>query len=291
MFCLHVQSICAIFIATITSDSLFYLFGLENYGTVLSTKTIMQNPQLKIDGKIVFTREHDEISSSEFCRAWRLGTGPLILKICNEEYYSAVKLRQLFTGRKLNEMYLVDVEPWKGSRRLRHLGALSPRFPGTIVEFCDGTRLPLDHLSVVFNQIEIAVRSLHSVNLVHCDIKPSNIFLDNQCNTYLGDFGSMTDAGDSLSSFSPKFWINEISPLISTGAHPIMDWGCFVITGLCLLGKLRFSELPCHLIEIKRIIDIIKNSESDPAHLHIVRIFDYDLMEPFHQLRRGKREP
>jgi serine/threonine protein kinase len=85
------------------------------------------------------------------------------------------------------------------------MGALSPRFPGTIVEFCEGTRLPLDHLSIVFNQIELALRSLHSVSLVHCDVKPPNLFLDNECNTYLGDFGSMTDIGDELNRIHRNF--------------------------------------------------------------------------------------
>lgn len=248
----------------------------------------MQNPQLKIDGNIIFMREHDEISNSEFRRAWRLGKGPLILKICKEEYYSAIKLQGLFAGKKLNDMYLVNVEPWCGHRRIRHLGALSPRFPGTIVEFCGEARLPLDNLEIVFNQIEVAVRSLHSVGLVHCDIKPSNIFLDNDCNAFLGDFGSLTDTTLSVSSFSPKFWINEIKQFKNTGAHPIMDWGCFVITGLCLLGKLQFSELPRGLNKINHIINIIRDSETDPAHLHIVRIFDVDVMESFNNLKQRK---
>ena len=239
----------------------------------------MQNPQLKIDGNIIFMREHDEISHSEFRRAWRLDNGPLILKICKEEYYSAVKLQSLFPGLKLNEIHLVNLEPWCGHRRIRHLGALSPRFPGTIAEFCGESRLPLGNLAIVFNHIEVAVRRLHSVDLVHCDIKPSNIFLDNGCNAFLGDFGSLTDITCSVSSFSPNFWINEINQLRHTGAHPIMDWGCFVITGLCLLGKLKFSELPCGLNKINQIINIIRTSETDPAHLHIVEIFDVDVIE------------
>jgi hypothetical protein len=92
----------------------FYLFGLENYGTVLSTRAMMQNPQLKYMA-ISYSCE-----SMMKYRAWKLDKGPLILKICKQEYYSAVKLRELFTGKKLNEMHLVDVEPWSGSRGFRH---------------------------------------------------------------------------------------------------------------------------------------------------------------------------
>jgi hypothetical protein len=52
-----------------------------------------------------------------------------------------------------------------------------------------------------------------------------------------------------------------------------------------LVGKLKFLELPCRLTNIERIIDIIRNSESEDAHLHIVRIFDNDFMESFRQLK------
>lgn len=50
--------------------------------------------------------------------------------------------------------------------------------------------LPIEKKKIIFYQLLTAVYYLHEINVVHCDIKPSNIMLDINHNAFLCDFNS-----------------------------------------------------------------------------------------------------
>jgi hypothetical protein len=53
----------------------------------------------------------------------------------------------------------------------------------------DSGRLPLDSTVAIFEEIALGLMHVHAKGVLHCDLKPSNILLDDECRPRLADFG------------------------------------------------------------------------------------------------------
>ncbi len=60
---------------------------------------------------------------------------------------------------------------------------------GTLADAIKAGRLSRDRISLIFKQIASGLEYAHSRGVIHCDLKPSNILLDEHGNAYLADFG------------------------------------------------------------------------------------------------------
>lgn len=60
---------------------------------------------------------------------------------------------------------------------------------GTLSDHLRGTPLPLSQISPIFTQVSAALDYAHSKGVIHRDVKPSNLLIDNQGNCLLSDFG------------------------------------------------------------------------------------------------------
>lgn len=78
--------------------------------------------------------------------------------------------------------------------------AIMPRYNSTL-ETIDSLT-PEEGLEV-FNQMVKAIKVLHSLGMAHMDVKSSNIFIDMEGNSYLGDFGSVALYGVKTRSTEP----------------------------------------------------------------------------------------
>lgn len=81
------------------------------------------------------------------------------------------------------------------------------------MEYCDTTLRKLiddglakdeNRVWELFNQILDGVAYIHELKIIHRDLNPSNIFLDNNGNVKIGDFGLAT-TGKKVHNLSQRF--------------------------------------------------------------------------------------
>lgn len=60
---------------------------------------------------------------------------------------------------------------------------------GTLANLLKGTPLPLNQIRQIITQIGDALDYAHTTGLIHRDVKPSNVLLDERDNCLLTDFG------------------------------------------------------------------------------------------------------
>jgi len=86
-----------------------------------------------------------------------------------------------------------------------------------------------------------ALKQLHNLNLVHMDLKPDNLFVDDHLQWDLGDFGSSREIGSTVWTFSETF--NPYSIPITATVIPAMDLVLLCVTIAVELKKDDWKEL------------------------------------------------
>ena len=243
----------------------------------LSTETLTQVSSVKVNGGNFFPRFGGEFPvKTVFKSAWEFDVGewrPRIIKMADEnERWQTLNLRRYFPGGKLEEFHLVDANLWGTSRGPRHSGVILSRYAGVLSEFTTSFTAPMVLVFKHLNQISVALKAIHSIGVVHCDVKPSNVFLDGPCNAFLADFGSMAPVQERVESRTLGYCVAE-HLADHLPADPVMDWVSLVITGLQLIRKIVIDENPVKLPALAKCVDDLR-SDKEPVHLKIVEIFD-----------------
>ena len=248
----------------------------------MSTVTRNQVPGMKVDGTYILPRFREIVSNTAvFKSAWNTTIDdtnwtPCVIKLSDfREVLTVRSMRLSMTEVNFEQRHLVDVKPWMPSLdRARYHGTCGvsmPRYPGVLSEFTHQFILPSSTLILKhIEHISVALETLHSHRWIHMDVKPSNVFLNHQCDAFLGDFGSCTMIGDVVESLTPGYTIEEIP---NAKANPLLDWVGLLLTALHLLRKLDFSAQPQPLQRVRDCIDGMRG-DTDVCHIAVVNIYD-----------------
>ena len=162
-------------------------------------------------------------SKASFCYAFLNGC-PLVLKLydnqlnANREKEVAKRIGNQEACTENNLVFLFSIEvltensPLEALTARLHSGSLrpspffalaSPVYVMTLDKW-PSPMYPRD-LSKMGRQMLIALTKLHSLKICHNDIKPDNIFIDQNGNFFLGDFGACETMGAVIQEFTRDF--------------------------------------------------------------------------------------
>ena len=74
---------------------------------------------------------------------------------------------------------------------------------GSLQSALQGEPWPLERVVKMVEQIALALEAAHRQGIVHCDLKPANVLLDDAHNVYLSDFGIAVDRVQAARSRTP----------------------------------------------------------------------------------------
>jgi serine/threonine protein kinase len=246
----------------------------------LSTQTRTQVPSVKVNGEYYFPRFNEIHGDTVFKSAWEYDDNewrPRIVKMANEnERHVTLLLREKLSGNKLEDFHLANVKLWGTINGPHHSGVIVSRYSGVLSEFTSSFTPPPDLVLKHLNHISVALKTIHSIGMVHCDVKPSNIFLDGMCNAFLGDFGSMVPINDRVKSSTVCYCVKEHLANYPQTALPLLDWTSLIITGLQLLRKIVIKEDPVSFVALGDWVERLR-SDTEAAHVKIVEIFDTNI--------------
>jgi hypothetical protein len=155
-------------------------------------------------------------------------------------------------------VYLVPVEVvelLRGAQHAVHTGAgradVTPLKAGILMPAyaCTAAVVPspidTDFALDVINRTEVTLRFIHSRGWLHGDVKPSNMFVDDRGDTWLGDYGTSVTAADvqNFTGGTPSFQCEDVRAAVD----PLrFDLTGLAVSVLVLLGLLDVLEAPWH---------------------------------------------
>lgn len=162
----------------------------------------------------------------------------------------------------------LDVAPgeWASLKMKRYVSSLA-----------DLPQLTEKWLYCGFSRILEALKKMHNLNLVHMDVKSDNLFVDDNLDWNLGDFGSARNVGSTIWSFSEVF-NPYVIPRTAT-VIPEMDFVLLCVTIAIELGKDKWKQLCGHQQKVQPNLIINKlNSIKDVTFRNeIVNLFECSL--------------
>jgi serine/threonine protein kinase len=160
-----------------------------------------------------------QVGRGPTCSVWRAQAGDggqFALKVLEPPYL----LDPAWVARFVAEAELAQSLVHQHIVRIHGVSAAPPR-PYFVMDWINGGNLsrlrkvPLSDLSSAISILADACAALdyvHSRKLVHCDIKASNVLLDDQSQCYLADFGMAASPAELAESGSRGGTIHYISP-------------------------------------------------------------------------------
>jgi Protein kinase domain len=180
--------------------------GAENINILIGSRSDKTPVMVKI---LIATANHPKLS---------FGT---LTDACRKEAQVCERLGLSSTTLPFVQSEVVDIGDSRGVFRK---AIVMPTYVRTVA---DSARLWPASLIDGSKRMVQALNYMHSLNLVHMDVKGSNILIDQAGDWYLGDFGSARDINDVVITTTPSFYPTDLCGL---PALPKYDWFMLLVT-------------------------------------------------------------
>jgi len=180
--------------------------GAENINILIGSRSDKTPVMVKI---LIATANHPKLSFSA------------LSKTCRKEAQVCERLSLSSTTFPFVRSEVVDIGDAQGVFRK---AIIMPTYVRTVA---DSARLWPASLIDGSKRMVLALKYMHSLDLVHMDVKGSNILIDQAGDWYLGDFGSARDVNEAVLTTTPSFYPVSLCGL---PAHPKYDWFMLLVT-------------------------------------------------------------
>jgi serine/threonine-protein kinase len=130
-----------------------------------------------------------------------------------------------FEAEKLRELAHPNIIPFYGLFEENGLyflleGFVNGRTLKDILDEREGRRLPLSEALVYLRALCSSLGFAHVQGVIHCDVKPSNLMVDDAGRIFLTDFGIARRAGSTVTTFAPIGTSSYMAPEQIKGGPP-----------------------------------------------------------------------
>jgi serine/threonine protein kinase len=143
---------------------------------------------------------------------------------------------------------------------------------GTLNQLLKKGPLSCEHAGNLLDQLAQALQFAHDQGLVHCDIKPSNILMRNECFVYLADFGLAKYIDEEIDSTftnyilgTPEYMAPELAEKDFTHLSDIYSLG--IVLYQMVTGRIPFTGNDPATVYAKHAHDLPPLPSSLNAHI------------------------
>jgi len=194
--------------------------------------------------------------------------GNLILKSdAHESFQTEIKALETIKG-KPNVIQIHDAGVYGGIPYI--VSELMSN--GTLENALTKRKLPFSDIEAmeIMHAISVGLRSIHEVNLVHCDLKPSNIFIEADGKPIIGDFGLARPKpvlSQLIADNGPMGTFSYMAPEQFRGVAPTPESDVYAACGI--LYHMLTLKRPFYEAENLAALVAMKTSGPIPSPHHI----------------------
>ncbi|WP_369855388.1 protein kinase [Candidatus Thalassolituus haligoni] len=157
-------------------------------------------PGMTFDGYEIIRNLHTTSRSHVFLARDLPSNEKVVLKLPsveqqhNEDYLERLMMEE-WIGRRIQNAHVI--QPWIPDRPRQYLYTVSEYFEGrTLAQWLrDNPKPTLEQVRVIIDQVARGLRAFHRLEMLHQDLKPDNLMIDDEGRLKIIDFGSTSVRG------------------------------------------------------------------------------------------------
>jgi serine/threonine protein kinase len=149
------------------------------------------------------------------------------------------KLRYLFSDRHIIQLFAVG---WDATPPYYVMDYMQG---GSLEQLLRGRPLDMDHALAMFREIAVGLTHAHGKGIIHCDLKPANVLLDQDGHPRLADFGQSRLSHEQGAALGTLFYMAPEQADLR--AVPDARWDVYALGAIfyhMLTGSIPFRDDP-----------------------------------------------